>query len=256
VTPRDWDAAAYDTISDMQLRWGRRVLDRIELRGDEAVLDAGCGTGKVTALIAERVPEGRVVGVDASRSMIEQARDRVPVDVELVVADLLELELDEPVDVVFSNATLHWIQDHELLFRRLHDALRPGGRLEVQFGGEGNVAALEAAVRTVITMPPFAEHLTGVGLPWHFPATNETAARLARAGFADVRCWTDRITESFDEARDLHACGVGDYFERLPASLRDRFLDAVVGEIENPTVREYVRLNVSARRPEGGDARG
>jgi trans-aconitate 2-methyltransferase len=248
VTPRDWDPVAYDTISDMQLRWGLAVLDRVGLRGDEAVLDAGCGTGKVTALLADRLPQGRVVGVDASPSMIEQARSRVPDEVELLVADLLELELAEPVDVVFSNATLHWVQDHELLFRRLHDALRPGGRLEVQFGGKGNVAALEAAVQRVTAMPPFAEHLADVALPWHFPTPEETAANLERAGFIDVRCWTDRITESFDEAHDLHACGVADYFESLPDSLRDRFVDAVVGEIENPTVREYVRLNASARR--------
>jgi trans-aconitate 2-methyltransferase len=250
VTPRDWDPVAYDTISDMQLRWGQAVLDRLELRGDEVVLDAGCGTGKVTALLAERLPEGRVVGVDASRSMIEQARTRVPPDVELVVADLLELELDQPVDMVFSNATLHWIQDHELLFRRLHDALRPGGRLEVQFGGKGNVAALEDAVVRVSAMPPFAEHLADFSLPWHFPTAEETAAQLAGTGFTDVRCWIDRMTERFDEARDLHACGVGDHIERLPASLRDRFVDAVGAEMENPTVREYVRLNVSARRPE------
>src|SRR5215207_2692041 len=120
----------YDAISDMQLGWGIKVLDRIELTGDENVLDAGCGTGKVTALIAERVPRGRVIGVDASRSMIDEARKRLPSDIELIVADILDLELSEPVDVLFSNATLHWIHDHERLFDRLHAALRPGGRLE------------------------------------------------------------------------------------------------------------------------------
>ncbi len=248
IDARAWDAGLYDAISDMQLGWGIKVLDRIELSGGETVLDAGCGTGKVTALIAERVPRGRVIGVDASRSMIDEARKRLPNDVELVVADLLDLDLPDPVDVVFSNATLHWIHDHDRLFERLYAALRPDGRLEVQFGGQGNVAALEAAVREASASEPFAEHLEGVPLPWRFPSAEETAAALDRAGFVEVRCWTERVTESFDEGRDLRACGVGDYIGHLPASLRDRFVAAVVDAMDDPTVREYVRLNVSARR--------
>jgi trans-aconitate 2-methyltransferase len=229
-----WDAGLYDAISDMQLGWGIKVLDRIELTGDENVLDAGCGTGKVTALIAQRVPRGRVIGIDASRSMIDEARKRLPPEVELIVGDLLDIELADPVDVVFSNATFHWIHDHDRLFQRLHSTLRPGGRLEVQFGGEGNVAALEAAVREASATPPFAEYLDGASLPWRFRSPEETAAALDRAGFVEVRCWTERITESFDEG--------------LPASLRDRFVAAVVDAMDDPTVREYVRLNVSAWR--------
>jgi trans-aconitate 2-methyltransferase len=243
-----WDAGLYDAISDMQLGWGIKVLDRIELTGDENVLDAGCGTGKVTALIAERVPRGRVIGVDASRSMIDEARKRLPPEVELIVGDLLDIELADPVDVVFSNATFHWIHDHDRLFQRLHSTLRPGGRLEVQFGGEGNVADLEAAVREASATPPFAAYLDGAPLPWRFRSPEETAAALDRASFVEVRCWTECITESFDEGRDLRACGVGDYIGHLPASLRDRFVAAVVDAMDDPTVREYVRLNVSAWR--------
>jgi trans-aconitate 2-methyltransferase len=248
IDAHGWDAGLYDAISDMQLGWGIKVLDRIELSGDENVLDAGCGTGKVTALIAERVPRGHVIGVDASRSMIDEARKRLPPEVELIVGDLLDLELADPVDVVFSNATFHWIHDHDRLFQRLHSTLRPGGRLEVQFGGQGNVAALESAVREASVLEPFAEHLEGVPLPWRFRSAEETAATLDRAGFVEVRCWTERVTESFDEGRDLRACGVGDYIGHLPASLRDRFVAAVVDAMDDPTVREYVRLNVSARR--------
>ena len=248
--PRDWDPGLYDTISDMQLGWGRAVLERLELTGDERVLDAGCGTGKVTALIAERVPRGHVIGIDGSPSMVEGARSRARPNTTFIVSDLLELQFDEPVDVVFSNATFHWIHDHDRLFRRLHDALRPGGRLEVQFGGKGNVAALEEAVDRVSGMPPFAEHLAEVPRPWHFPSAEATAAALEEAGFVEARCWIDHMTESFDEARDLRACGVGHHLDLLPEALHDGFVDAVVDEMEDPTVREYVRLNASARRPE------
>ena len=247
--PRDWDAGAYDTISDMQLEWGREVLERIDLHGGERVLDAGCGSGKVTELIAQRVPRGGAIGVDASPSMIEAARGRLGAEVELIVADLMELELDQPVDVVFSNATFHWIPDHDRLYRRLHAALRPGGRLEVQYGGKGNVAVLEAAVAGASTEPPFAEHLAELVRPWCFASPDEALATVEGAGFAQVRCWLERKTQRFDEPWDLYACGVGDYLERLPESLRERFVADVMDRMPDPTLREYVRLNVSARRP-------
>jgi trans-aconitate 2-methyltransferase len=131
ATPVDWDAATYHRVADNQEEWGREVLDRLSLEGDETVLDAGCGSGRVTRLLLERLPQGRVIGVDAAPSMIAEARSNLAEfedRVELRVGDLTALELDEPVDAIFSNATFHWVSDHELLFRRLAAALRPGGR--------------------------------------------------------------------------------------------------------------------------------
>ena len=148
----EWDASAYERVSGPQLGWGRTVLDRIPLRGDEAALDAGCGTGRVTRLLAERLPEGRVIGVDGSQAMVAEARERLAdlaPRVTVRQGDLLELELDEPVDLIVSTATFHWILDHDTLFRRLNAALRPGGRLVAQCGGAGNVAATLAVVEEV-----------------------------------------------------------------------------------------------------------
>lgn len=130
--------------------------------------------------------------------------------------------------------------------------LRPGGRIEAQLGGKGNVVALEEAVVRAVSSPPFAEHLAGLPRPWRFPSEQETVATLERAGFVDVRCWTDRMTQTFEEPRDLYACGLGHYLDPLPESLRDDFVTAVIDGMEDPTVREYVRLNVSARRGDGG----
>ena len=120
----------YHRVADPQEEWGREVLARLELAGDETVLDAGCGSGRVTRQLLERLPDGRVIGVDALAVDDRARRARTLADddrVELIVADLLELELDEPVDAIFSNATFHWILDHERLFERLFAALRPGG---------------------------------------------------------------------------------------------------------------------------------
>ena len=119
---RQWDGHSYDRVSGPMEALGREVLGRMQLRGDEVVLDAGCGSGRITQALLERLPRGRVVAVDASPSMVHAARDRLGDAAEVRLADLLELELEEPVDAVISTATFHWIADHDHLFRRLLDA--------------------------------------------------------------------------------------------------------------------------------------
>ncbi len=139
---RDWDAATYDRVSTPHVEWANILLDRLDLSGDETVLDAGCGSGKVTLMLLERLPRGRVVAVDRAPSMIEHAREALNGRATVLQADLTELQLDEPVDAIFSSAVFHWIADHDRLFARLHAALAPGGHLVAQCGGEGNVGAL------------------------------------------------------------------------------------------------------------------
>ena len=126
MAPRDWNAVSYERMAGPMEALGRDVLDRLELRGDERVLDAGCGTGRVTAALLERLPRGEVVAVDGSPAMVEQARERLGERADVRVADLLELELESPVDAILSTATFHWIGDHDRLFARLRDVLVPG----------------------------------------------------------------------------------------------------------------------------------
>src|SRR5918995_5633483 len=140
ILVREWDAGEYEKLSVPQTRWGVEVLGRVDVRGDEAALDAGCGTGRVTDLLLARLPEGSVLAVDGSEAMVEAARRRFAGEPRGRVErqDLLSLEVAEPVDLVLSTATFHWIKDHERLFGRLAKALRPGGRLVAQCGGEAN----------------------------------------------------------------------------------------------------------------------
>jgi trans-aconitate 2-methyltransferase len=247
--PRDWDAATYDRVSDPQVEWALEVLDRLPLRGDETVLDAGCGSGRVTRLLLERLPRGRVVAVDAAPAMVEQARAALGDRATVLLADLAELELDEPFDAVFSNAVFHWVADHERLFTRLHAALRPGGRLVAQCGGEGNVERFLAVARTVAEEPPFSDYLAGWTGTWRFKAADETARRLESAGFVEVSCWLERRVATPAEPRPyLASICLGAHLERLPAQLRDRYVDAVLARIGEPPVLDYVRLNIDARR--------
>src|SRR3954453_23031936 len=123
--PRDWNAASYQRVSAPLEAMGREVLARLELDGDERVLDAGCGTGRVTAALVERLPCGEVVAVDGSPAMVEETRRRLGDSADVRVADLLALELDRPVDAILSTATFHWSADHDRLFERLLSALTP-----------------------------------------------------------------------------------------------------------------------------------
>lgn len=250
--PRDWDAVSYERVSDPQVEMAGPVLERLELRGDETVLDAGCGSGRVTRLLAERLPRGRVVAVDASPSMVAEAAERLADLGERVtvrVCDLVELELDEPVDAVFSNAVFHWIADHERLFGALAAALRPGGRLVAQCGGQGNVERFHAAAREVALEEPFAEHLAGWEGPWNFAGPEATAGRLEAAGFDAVRTWLEpwpvRPPEPVEYLRTI--C-LGHHLEALPQRLRRPYAEAVAARCGEPLELDYVRLNIDATR--------
>jgi trans-aconitate 2-methyltransferase len=250
----DWDARSYDRISDMQLESGRDFLATVPLRGDELVVDAGCGTGRVTRLLAERVPRGRVIAVDASPSMIDRARENLDSDVELVLADLLEFEPPEPVELVFSTATFHWIADHDRLFRSVHGWLRPGGRLAAQLGGRGNAQnVVDAAVGAAGT-EPFARHLLGWEHPWNFQSPDEASERLRRAGFVEVRCVREERWFEFDDPREFQrTVGLAVHLDHLPEELREPFLDTVLERTADPSTVHLIRTNIHARRPEDGD---
>jgi trans-aconitate 2-methyltransferase len=238
MPPREWDASSYDRMSDPQLAMARDVIDRLDLRGDERVLDAGCGTGRVTEVLAGRVPNGTVIAVDGSAAMVEQTRAR---GIEAFTADLAELTLEEPVDAILSTATFHWIPDHERLFARLYAALRPGGKLSAQCGGFGNVADVQAAIDAV-------DHpaLRGWPGPWNFATPQQTTERLRAAGFTDVWAWLQPwLVEPPDPKQYFTTVILGSHLERLPEEDRDAFVDAV---LEHGTRAGYVRLNILARR--------
>ena len=230
-------------------RLGLEVLDRMTLRGDETVVDAGCGSGRVTQALVQRLPRGRVIGVDLSASMIDAARRRLGEQVDLRVADLVGLDLgnDGLVDVVFSTATLHWIADHDAVFASLRRALRPGGRLVAQCGGEGNIARVHAAADAAGREAPFAPHLAGWRGPWNFAAPDQTEQRLLRAGFASARCWLEDRPVTPDEPHAyLAQINLGAHLQRLPGELADPFVAAVLAHLgEHPTI-DYVRLNIDA----------
>lgn len=245
--PRDWDAAAYDRVADPMTRWGQVVLDRLPLVGDERILDAGCGSGRVTEGLLERLGDrGRVIALDGSPAMVNAARERLARfgdRVEYVVADLgRPLPIEGQVDAVLSTATFHWVPDHDALFANLAAVLRTGGWLVAQCGGIGNIATVQRVLATI------GDGWLG---PVHFETPLATIRRLDAAGFVDIECWlTDEPTrfqpgEPF--ATYLRTVVLGAHLERLPTAEHDAFVAALVSGIGEPLI-DYVRLNIVARR--------
>ena len=250
MPPRDWDAATYERIAAPLTAMGSDVLDRLVLAGDETVLDAGCGTGNVTRLLLERLPRGRVIAVDAAPSMVEQARELLPAGIDVRQADLLELDLGEPVDAVLSTATFHWVPDHDLLFRNLHAALVPGGRLVAQCGGYGNVAEVKAAGIDVAAEAPYAEHFAGWETDWTFATPEDTERRLRarrlqrRLVLADAGRRRPRRPRRLPAARSASARSS----PGCRRTLREPFVAAALERLPDPLQIHYVRLNILARR--------
>jgi trans-aconitate 2-methyltransferase len=252
---KEWNAAAYHVVSEPQFAWGLRVLERLSLDGDEHVLDAGCGSGRLTKELASRVPDGLIVGCDLSENMTRAAAQTLGTSAAPVVcADLTALPFRGAFDAVFSTATFHWIHDHDRLFAELRGALRGRGRLEAQSGGGPNLAAVHARADALASLPAFRPHFATWREPWHFPTAEDTDACLRRAGFANARCWLERAPTTFADAERyrafIEAVVMRPYLARISdPELRAKFLERLVGAAagdDPPFTLDYWRLNISA----------
>lgn len=255
----DWNAARYHDVSSPQQAWGRRVLERLPLTGTEHVLDLGCGTGRITQELRQRLPRGRVVGADRSEAMLRSAAPWLrehAAGVTLVQADGAALPFRRAFDAVFSTATFHWILDHAALFRSIITALRPGGRLVAQCGGGANLAMLRARADGLRREPRRARYFEDWPEPWYYADVESTRRRLTAAGFVDIDVSLEEAPTPFADAaqfQEFVATVVArPYLARLPQSEHKLFLAelALKAAADSPPFTlDYWRLNIAARRP-------
>ena len=260
TSAQDWNAPAYHRVSDPQFAWGQAVLARLRLSGDEHVVDAGCGTGRLTKELAARVPRGVLVGLDASKQMLAQARAHLAAEstrIHLVETLLPAMPIANWADVVFSTATFHWVRDHPALFANILLALKPGGRVSAQCGGGANLAKARAPVRDTFRRVPFARWFADWTPIWEFADDRQTATRLAAAGFTDIETSLESAPVRFEDEQTYRAFVTTVVFRlhlaKLPEELRGPFLDEIIARLPkgpDTLTLDYWRLNISARRPE------
>jgi len=259
----EWSADSYHRVSNPHVNWGVAVLEQLPLAGDEVVVDLGCGTGRLTAMLLERLPRGRVVAIDRSANMTHAAHEYLgqlfPSRVDVVMADATAVPVAGAADAVFSTATFHWVLSHEALFASIFSALKPGGRLVAQCGGGRNLERVRERSDRLLGAPEFRDYFTQFQKPWNYADSDSTAARLTAAGFVDVSTSLEsspvrfRDAASFAEFVTTVICRP--YMACLPdARTRDAFIGSLTRDAaadDPPFELDYWRLNMRARKPGG-----
>lgn len=255
-----WNAEVYDKIGTPMRGWAQAVIDDLGLKGDETVLDAGCGSGSVTLDLWQKMKDGKIYALDSSLDMISKLRstleERGITNIIPMQADLTRFTLNEQVDVVFSNAVFHWIQDDAGLFGSLARATKPGGRLRAQCGGGENIKKLMAATREVEKRVPYAEHLSGRVEPRKYRTEQQAVDALQRNGWKNARANLFPSPVEFDDVDSavlyLKTIILQQQASALPEELSEQFLREVIDEViirhGAPFVADYVRLDLWAER--------
>lgn len=256
---REWNSSAYHRLSGPQVNWGKKVLSRLNLRGDEVVLDAGCGTGRLTAELLEALPRGRVVGIDLSGNMLRSAHEHLAEfgsRVSLVACDLLHLPFENAFAGIVSTAAFHWVLDHDRLFARLHDALSPGGWLEAQCGGGQNIVRLRARADALAASREYAAYFAGFHEPWLFQDAESAAGSLRRAGFIDIETSVEPALTVLDNAEHYNEFVrniiLRHHLRIIPSEAeRVRFMAKLTDQAAHddpPFSLDYWRLNLRGRK--------
>jgi len=256
----EFNGEKYKLASVRQKSWGKKLISELMVRGSERILDLGCGDGVLTAELAKLVPDGLAVGIDASESMIRTARkDHAAPNLRFELHDINAIDFELQFDLVFSNATLHWIKDHGRLLKRVFKNLKPGGSARFQFAGEGNCSRLIKVVREVMSAEDYSGCFHGFDWPWYMPSVEEYRKLVASVPFAESRVWSENA-DTYFESEEVMTKWI-DQPSLVPflacIAQRDRrsFRDAVVEQMVAETQQDdgtyfetFRRINVLARK--------
>ncbi|HEY5296794.1 MAG TPA: methyltransferase domain-containing protein [Verrucomicrobiae bacterium] len=236
-TKPKWNAADYAANSVVQQSWARELIAKLNLRGDENILDVGCGDGKITAEIARALPNGLVVGADASPQMIEFAKKTFPPkkfsNLEFQMCDARKISskfFDEKIDVVFSNAALHWVDDHEKFLRGASSVLKSGGRLVISCGGKGNAQDVFIALRPEMRLARWRNFFRQMPTPYFFYSPEDYKKWLPKCGFKIQKLKLAPKDATYAGAEGfatwLRTTWIP-YVQRVPENVREEFIAAV-----------------------------
>ena len=255
----EFDGKRYEQASAHQKEWGLKLIAELELKGNERVLDLGCGDGVLSAQIAELLPDGEVVGIDASQGMIEAAFTKVKENLQFLLRDINDIDFDTEFDVVFSNAALHWIKDHRRLLQNVGRALCPGGRVRFNFAGDGNCISFFKVIDDAMVQERFAEYFADFELPWYMPSVDEYAVLAESSKLRNAKVWGKNADRYFP-GKEIMIKWVDQpslvpLLSYIPKEERTSFRNYVVKRMVEETLQDdgtcfetFRRINLSAEK--------
>jgi len=261
-SPHRWNPEGYSKSSSAQYEWAMALIEGISLRGDERILDIGCGDGRISAHLARLVPEGSVVGLDSSADMICYARSAFSGihSLSFQLGDASSLPFEEEFDLAVSFACLHWIADQLPVLEGVRRSLVPGGRFVMQCGGRGNAARVFDLTDELTALPQWRSYLSGFPFPYHFYLPEDYRVWLAQAGLLCSRAelvGREMVHQGQEGLEGWIRNTWLPYTERLPDRLRGGFVSGIAAAyLERYPLDELgrshvqmVRLEVEADRP-------
>ena len=254
-----WDARTYDKVSsNVQLEWGRKLLEKRRWVGNEIVMDAGAGSGNLTKILADKVPQGHVYAVDADSNMVQEAKSNLSScrNVQVMQSSMDKVNLPTEPDVIFSNAALHWVLDQEGVFLHFWKLLKPNGELLIDYGGHGNLERPLSVIFKIMQSEQFKEHFANWKQSWYFPKPDETERFLQKVGFKEIQVDLSSQIISFSHRQSfatfVRTVIMKPFLGYLPDTNRkEQFIDAFLKEFEGhgwPWSLEFMRLTISARK--------
>jgi trans-aconitate methyltransferase len=255
----EFDGKKYAAASAHQKEWGEKQIQELSISGTERILDLGCGDGALTAHLAALTPHGTVVGIDASCGMIDAAMTHQAPNLSFVVRDINDLDYENEFDIIYSNATLHWITNHEALLANVYRALRSGGVLKFNFAGDGNCTNFFSVVKEAITLLQFAPCFSGFAWPWYMPTIEEYEQLVQRFPFRESRVWGENADRYFADAdtmiKWIDQPSLVPLMKLLPDDLKASFRQYVIDQMMQRTLQPdgrcfetFRRINVVAKK--------
>jgi len=255
----EFDGNKYKQASAHQKEWGLSLISDIDFAGDESILDLGCGDGALTEKLAQKVPNGRVLGIDASQGMIDTAKSLECNNLTFAVMDINEMDFADKFDLIYSNATLHWVLDHKRLLANCHRALKPKGKIRFNFAADGNCSNLFVVVRDAIASNAYGRYFTGFSWPWYMPPVDEYQRIAEISMFNDIKVWDENADRYFPDEGALikwiDQPSIVPFLKHIPEDEKKSFRDMVVEQMITRTKQAagtcfetFRRINLSARR--------
>lgn len=255
----EFDGKLYEKASIFQQEWGNKLISELNLKGNEDILDLGCGNGLLTANLARLVPNGNVIGVDASEGMIEVAKEKEENNLKFLLMDLNEIDLNRQFDFIFSNATLHWIKNHNQLWTKIHKLLNPNGFVRFNFAADGNSSHFIKVIKETIVFEEYKKYFSGFQWPWYMPSVDEYENILKDFTFSELNVWEENADRFFPDKEAviwwIDQPQIVPFLENIPEDKKGLFREIVIEQMIKETLQEngrcfetFRRINVLAKK--------